>query len=520
MRAIMLSLLALLVTSSAARAEWMEASSQHFVIYADEKPEELREFSEQLERFHHAMALVLASTPAPPSPSNRVTIYVVRNDREVRKLLGGGSRDTYAFYRANAGDSFAIVPRVETRYGPLDMPMIALLHEYAHHFLISASSYAWPRWFTEGSAEFLSSAQFRKSGGVALGLPAAHRAGDLHYARDVTARELIDSDHKRRRGWHAFYGKSWLLYHYLTFNSERKGQFATYLTLLRQGKSSAEAGEAAFGDLDQLERDIEIYLRQRRMTSFELPAETLQPGPVAIRTLSAGEAAAMPLRIRLKNRPSPEELETVLAELRAVATRHTGDPSVLATLAEAEFEAGNNTAAIAAADAALAIDPRHGEAHLNKGKALFRQAADASDPAAAYAEARRPFLALNALEHDHPLPLLYFYRSFTDQGLRPTENAIQALERAASLAPFDMGVRMTLAFQQIRDKRHDDAALNLAPIAFHPHGGGGAEVAQRLLDRLNDRDARDSIDLDALLSEFRTELAAEGAAEGEEGAED
>jgi len=523
MRATLLTLIALLLTmTTPARAAWMEASSQHFVIYADEKPEELREFSEQLERFHHAMAYLLSVELEKPSPSNRVTVYVVRSDRDVRKLMGRSSSDVYAFYVPRAGDAFAIVPTVKTSYSTLDMPMIALLHEYAHHFLISTSSYAMPRWFSEGAAEFFASAQFRKNGNVALGMPARHRAGELLYGADVTAAELIDPERYRGKPGttpNSFYGRSWLLYHYLTFSEERAGQFGTYLRLLRSGKSLAEAGETAFGDLNALQRDLDGYLRKRRMSAFELPADRLKPSPVSIRALTAGEAAAMPLRIRLKNRPSPEQLETLVGELRALAPQYPQDAAVLATLAQAEAEAGNDDAAIAAADAAIAIDAQQVSAYLVKGHALFRKAETAQDTSAAYSEARKPFLALNKLENNHPLPFQYFYRSFVEQGLEPTKNAIAGLERAVTLAPFDQNLRTTLVMQQLHDKRYDEAIINLGPLAFDPHGRGSATWAQGLRDRLQSRDPNEDLDIDALLNDLDAALAADEGAKAGEGVE-
>ena len=40
-----------LALPGAARAEWFEASSAHFVVYADDSQRDIRKFSEQLERY-------------------------------------------------------------------------------------------------------------------------------------------------------------------------------------------------------------------------------------------------------------------------------------------------------------------------------------------------------------------------------------------------------------------------------------------------------------------------------------
>lgn len=188
----------------------------------------------------------------------------------------------------------------------------------------------------------------------------------------------------------------------------------------------------------------------------------------------------------------------ILAIVLPVAARFPADAAVLAALAEAEHDAGNDAEAIAAADAALARDPSQTNAYVQKGLALFRQAAAAPDRAAAYRKARAPFVALNRREPDHPLPLLYYYRSFAEQGERPSELALAGLERAVQLAPFDLGLRMTLAVEQVQHQRPAAARATLAPVAYSPHGGGLAQAAQRVLARLDSEPGWDGRDIAAV----------------------
>ncbi|MBN8817280.1 MAG: DUF1570 domain-containing protein [Sphingomonas sp.] len=503
----LLTTLALLAMPMAGSAKWMEASSPHFVIYADDTPTDIQRFSQQLERFHGAMALMLErSEDGPPSPSNRVTVYVVKSDREVRKLAGDKTGFTYAFYQPRAGGSYAIVPTISSDGDSLSFSMIALLHEYAHHFQLSTSRENWPRWFVEGSAEFFASAKFEKDGNLTLGLAAQHRAAELFHAPDVSVTDLLDPDtyeKRRRKGFDAYYGKAWLLYHYLTFSQSRKGQFPEYLRLLRSGKSSIEAARAAFGDLAVLEKDVERY-KLGKLTALRLNPGLLKTSPVTLRELSAGEAVIMPVRIRSRRGVTREEAIELVPEARAIAARFPSDAAVLTALAEAEVDSGNPDAAITAADAALALDPRQVNAHIQKGLALFEKAETAQDKAKAYRDARAAFLKLNQIENDHPLPLMYFYMSYLRQGAVPGENAVNALERASELAPFDLGLRYTLVMQQIRDKRYEDAAFNLAPIAYNPHGSG-TEKARKLLDRLKENKEITPVELEALMAADETE---------------
>lgn len=477
---------------STANAAWLRASSAHFVVYANDSESKVKGYAEDLERYHAAMALLTGGDSVAPSPSNRVSVFIVKGQGEVRRLYGENSQNISGFYIPRAGGSIAIVPRVSTAGradGDLDFSMVALLHEYAHHFLISSNSFPMPRWMSEGAAEFFASASFDKDGGIGVGRPAAHRAGELLYAREVTATDLLDPEAYERRhkgnAYDSFYGKSWLLYHYLALGKERPGQMELYLKALMQGKSSRDAGAEAFGDFGKLERDLNKYMARSRMTMLRLNRSMLRIGTVQVARLSDGEAAIMPVIIRSRRGVTQETALNLLLEARAIAGRYPADAPVLSALAEAEFDAGNDTECIAAADKALAVDRAQVNAYVQKGYALFRQAHNGQGDAAAYVRARAPFVALNRIEQDHPLPLIYYYRSFVQAGIRPSRLAIDGLQRAVDLAPFDEGLRMTLATQELREGHRDRARVNLVPVAYSPHANQLTEAARKMLTRLD-----------------------------------
>ncbi len=471
-----------LLVAAPAWAEWHEASSDHFVIYADDKEADIRRFAENLERYHSAMAYLTGRDIDRPSPSNRVTIFVVGGQRDMRQLAGG-NRYVGGFYIPRAGGSRAFVQEIRNTKGYPHFSTIVLLHEYAHHFFIGSSRFVQPRWLSEGSAEFFAAASFKDDGSLLIGRAAQHRGPELFHANPVHVRELLDPalyEKQRGRGYDAFYGKSWLLYHYLTFSKERGDQLKQYQLNLFNGMTPLAAGEAAFGDLDKLERELKGYLTGRMMT-FVLGPDKLKAGSVTLRKLPAGEAAIMPIVIRSQRGVDAKEAAALLVEARAVAAKYPEDPGVLAALAEAEFDAGNDAEAIAAADTAIARDPSRTNAYVQKGYALFRQAEQAEDKRAAFAAAMKPFEALNKIEIDHPLPLIYYYRSYVQRGAKPPENARAALERASTLAPFDHGLQINTGMMLMGEGKHAIARDFLAPVAANPHGGGAAERAKQLM---------------------------------------
>lgn len=256
-----------LLCAAAADAQWLEASSDHFVIYSDQDEVVVRKFADRLERFHGAMAFLMVHHAPKPSPSNRVTVFVVNDDAQVREITRTQNQFVAGMYLPRAGNCIAVIPKLR-KVSKWDLSgEIVLYHEYAHHFMVGVmTDRAYPRWFTEGFAEFFSGAKFNEDGTVIIGMPANHRANELAYAKEVPLATLLEFDGGATPGEHeydAFYGQSWLLYHYLQMTPERHGQLAEYQRLLDAGQSALPAAIQAFGNIGQLSKDVKNYLHNR-----------------------------------------------------------------------------------------------------------------------------------------------------------------------------------------------------------------------------------------------------------------
>ena len=165
--------------SSPAVSAWQKISSPHFVIYADDSPEKLREFASRLERFDKAVRLVRGMSDPALGDGNRLTVFVVPDIKDVQRLAGTDHEMTTnlaGFYRADGTGSIAVVPK---RSGDREKPWMddqeTFFHEYAHHLMMQELSRPYPEWLVEGFAEFMSTAIFERDGSVGLGAPALHR---------------------------------------------------------------------------------------------------------------------------------------------------------------------------------------------------------------------------------------------------------------------------------------------------------------------------------------------------------
>ena len=509
MRFLMGIALAMAMAAAApAQARWLEASSDNFVIYADDSEKDIARFAQNLESYHRAMEILTNSNVVVPSPSNRVGIYVVGDDKDLRDLYGDRSSNVAGFYIPRAAASRAFVPNLRIYGREPDFSLTVLLHEYAHHFQHITAPKSYTRWLVEGSAEYYAAARFLPDGSVEMGNAANHRADEVGYARNVSIRALLDHEtyEKENSGnrYDDFYGRSWLLYHYLTHHEDRAGQLDRYIRDLASGTPPLKAAENAFGDFDKLEKDMRSYLGTKYIANVKLGSDLFEQYDVAVRAVSDGHAEMMPVIMQSERGVSREEALSLLPRAREIGARYPGDAAVQAALAEAEFDAGNAQAAIEAADRAIAADPENPDAYVQKGFALFSLAEDIQDPdeqTAAVDAAMIPFSKLNRIEPDHPLPLIYYYRSFGLKGLSPTENARVAIEQAAQLSPFDNNLWLTVASLMASEGKIALARDILSPIANNPHEGSAASAASGMIEVLEDKPDGEPVFLKASVEE-------------------
>jgi tetratricopeptide (TPR) repeat protein len=477
-----------LTAPAVARAEWYEASSDHFVVYADDRPEAITRFTEELEKFDKALRVFYPKArPAATGPANRVAVFVLSGSTSVSKLIG--DKFTRGFYIPRAGANVAFVPRVSGKTDTYDLSGAAVLrHEYAHHFMYTSFPAVFPIWFSEGFAEFWSTVRFERDGSATVGIAPYHRAWGLVSGNPLPVDQLLTLTNRKlsEAQREAIYGRGWLLTHYLMSDRERQRQLAEYMLAINRGESLDKAA-TVFGDLKQLGRELENYLNRSRLPASTIAATALATSTVKLRKLTPGEVATMPVRVQSRAGVDEKEAKTVVIEARKAADPYPNDAGAQVALAEAEYDAGNYALAHAAADRALAADPKLGEALLYRAMAKFALA-EADDPKAEPWQAiRRAIVAANRADPEDPRPLMLNYRSYFAAGEAPSANAKAGLAKAYDTALSDLGLRMNAATMFLQDGNPVEAREALRLIAFHPHGAGGMSARARAMISAIDR---------------------------------
>ncbi|OYX39414.1 MULTISPECIES: DUF1570 domain-containing protein [unclassified Sphingomonas] len=470
----LLVLLASVALPAAAHAEWLEASHKRFLIYADMSPSALKDFATQLERFDSAMRFLFPNPRDEAESANRVTIYVVNNEDAVQSLARDRSGQVVGFYRPSATGSLIVTPQSVAAGNREFNSKLVLFHEYAHHVTLSNNENYYPGWVTEGLAEFFATAIIRPDGSIMIGGANNARIEQIQANNPMAARALLSSDERALDDIETIqkYARGWLLTHYLMLGKTRPGQFNAYIKLVNQGVPSLAAAEQIFGDLTKLDRELGAYRNQRSLAAAAIPPGKLPADPVTIKPLDAGQAAMMPFRLRSAVGVDTKTAQTLVPKARAVGNAYPANSWVQRALAEIEYDANNDDAALAACDRALAADPKNLMALVYKGMVAMRRAAaaKATDPAV-WREARRWYLKANAIDPNFALPFVLYYESFGRAGERPNASAVQGLVRAMDLVPQDNGLRQTVAIQLLVQGDRPGARRALAPVAFNPHGG-------------------------------------------------
>ena len=480
--------------SASAQAAWYRADSKHFIIYADESAKDLTDFATRLERFDKAVRFLREMDDPPVGDGNRLTVFVVPSVGAVQRLHGNGDRYVEGFYIPRASDSVAFVPRSAgpNLPGTLSADTI-FFHEYAHHLMFQAIDKPLPPWVVEGFAEFMSTVRFEKNGDIGIGLPAYHRAGGLALGNALPLETMLSSNYTKLspEQRESLYSRGWLLVHYLTFEKSRIGQLDRYASLLAKGTSGLDAARTAFGDLKRLDHDLNAYMSRNLLSYVKLNGAKFPAGSIEVKPLSEGASRVVMLRAQSKRGVDQQTAEPLAVQVRAVEARYPGDELVELTLAEAELDARHPAAAEAAADRALKANPKDTKALVFKARAvLARGAATPGQRHAAFEEARTLFIAANKLDTEDPEPLMLFYRSFVEEGVRPTANAIAALHYASDLAPQDVGLRMTSAVEYLKEGNLTDAKRALIPVAYDPHGRELAQIARSIVEKIDAGDAK------------------------------
>ena len=465
---------------SSARAEWLRAESDHFVVYGRSE-KSVREYATMLEDFDGLLRR-LHGRPKDEVTPRKLPVYLVSNFGQLKRVLPNAKEGMAGVYLASVSEVFVVA--IRDGAGELDQNKgdDTVLHEYVHHFMLQYYPSAYPAWLVEGYAEYYMTADLARTrmvvGGVNRGRAySLTQPGGWIPMEDVLGKR---PGALKERDIYAYYAQAWLLTHYILSDPARHKLLGSYLNAVRDGDDPVKAWKRVYGDdPDGLRRKLQTYMNR------PIPAGALpRTGPVdPAMTVTHLPPSADDLILegqRLKLGVPKDDQAGTLAEIRAAAARRPKDRFSKLVLAKAETGFGDRKAGEAILDELLAADPKDEDALVALGESRLASAPE--DPAlraAAFAQAGKLFARAFKVDPDNPETLHGYAEARSLESM--TEAMADIRVRAVVLAPQVGHLRLDAARALIQVKDLDTARAILTPLASNPHGGGEVEAAQAML---------------------------------------
>jgi hypothetical protein len=476
--------LALALSSGPAWATWYRAETDRFVVYGEGKEARVREYATKLQTFDTVLRLFHPTT-RDKTPATKLQLYLVQGSRELRQvrpsLVSGAAG---AYWASNEG----IIAAVNTEGGLQGDDV--LFHEYAHHFMLENFPAAYPAWFVEGFAEYFMTTEIR-SDAVRIGGYNVMRVESMQALKWVSWEDLLTKPPSffKYDDAAAYYAQAWLLTHYLRSDDTRAERLNAALRDVAAGGDAVKAFQTAAGmPVKDFDRTLRTYRKLRIMVLSKVPP----PPAMTVTALPAGEGEFLLDHARLLLAPTGAADDDYLAGLRRRAARYPDAPFAQRTLARGEFVMGDVAAGEAIVRAQLAARPDDLETVLLAGTGQMLAGFRDKPKRAERFRAARASLAKAFKLDDRDFRILYAYAvSRSLEPSYPTENDVEVLLKARSLAPSVQELSLRAGEVLIRTGDQASATAVLRPVANNPHGGGAAAYAKRLMEGGKPEQARE-----------------------------
>lgn len=462
-----------------ARADWLRAESERFIVYSDGGERALREYVQKLETFDRVVR-GLSGFKMDEAPTRKLPIYLVGSRSGLLRVNPSSGENVVGTYFPSSEDIFAVAIRGENDE--------VLLHEYVHHFMLGSMPAAYPGWFVEGFAEYYMTAKVEDDE-VSVGGFSNDRAYWLVNGSWIPLEVLLRSRPAEiRRGSHreTYYPVAWLLTHWFISDRERTRQLNVYLNAVAAGEDPVQAMETATGmSLNALRATLRRYVSQR-LVGLKIQMD-FPTADIAVTRLPRSANDLLLINQRLKIGVPDEDRAAQGQEVARLAARHGDDPLALLAAGHAGMHFGDRPAGERALQRLIALEPDNVEALQFLAEERLRLAREAEDDAERLRLKReaRSYLgrAYQVANNDYrTLMLLGELRS--GEANYPNENDLLTLGLAFDRAPQLAEVRLAYAGALIQTDEKAEAIRLLEPLANNPHGGGAADYAAKMIEAL------------------------------------
>lgn len=252
---------------------WIEVRTPNFTIVTNSNEKQGRSIALQFERMR---AIFEEAYPQLQDDPELPVVVLAVKDKDRFRLLEPSeyhSRNSLPLHGmfVGASDKNYVLMRLDSQAGN---PYPVVYHEYTHLFLRVADE-RMPLWLNEGLAEFYQNTEIYDRD-VLLGELDQQHLMLLRQEKLLPLPTLFSVDEKspyylEEKKGSVFYAECWALTHYLTLKdyAEKTSKVLQYTRLLNDGADAVGAAASVFGDLQKLQRTLELYIEQPTFNHFE-----------------------------------------------------------------------------------------------------------------------------------------------------------------------------------------------------------------------------------------------------------
>ncbi|MFN0061523.1 MAG: DUF1570 domain-containing protein [Myxococcaceae bacterium] len=403
-------------------AQWWTVQTEHFTLRTNLDASAAEGAARELELLRSALLGALFSENL--SPAGKLSAVIFRDPEELTEFV---QREVDGFVTSTPAGPLLVAASQGGLLRDSKLRRAALVHELAH-YLSAFVLLRQPRWFSEGLAEYLESAEIEAGGrGVVLGrvnednLKLLRRVGplgiDMLWAWDVDGSQPVDSAQH--------YASAWLWIHFL--RHAEPVRYEAFERRLRKADDPLDAFESAFSGVSAGALTDRAYDYLRRGEFRVTRRATEVPQTTAKReALSKAEVHALRATLFLE---APGGLSEATQRLRAEAEA-----------AQAlELDATNVTAALVVApfrsrEARLALARSLVRTHSTDGRAWSFFAGELINDASLRAERKLALERALKYSPDDPVALNNLAYELVETGRAAEGLALS--ERAVRQAPW------------------------------------------------------------------------------------
>jgi len=282
--------MAVLPAPVAAR-DWVEVKSTNFVVASDAGEARARRVATE---FEQVRALFTRLTDVRLEPHRPLLVFAVRGEDGIRQLApwyweGRGRVRPAGLYLSRSDRDYILL---RTDLGSQAYPTI--YHEYVHR-LTATSEFQFPTWLVEGLAGFFETLA-TEGPNMAVGRISEENVRYLRARKRIPLAKLLAADHgsaEYTSNTLLFYAQAAVLTHYLLLGpGVTTDALGSVTRVLREGLVGSPAANGAVDDVRALDKALRAYIDGHSFRARIVPLQPLA-APLMVRTLSAGEAAAL-----------------------------------------------------------------------------------------------------------------------------------------------------------------------------------------------------------------------------------